>query len=111
MAGFKAGSYELRAPPQILLNPVITHVALKCWLTTVSSSDSTVNDSEGLLVGSIESSEQQDLFAGDAEVGALGEAGFEGRPEGVGKYLTLVLRFKLIYCAQPRHKSVRWTHY
>lgn len=76
-------------PPQELLNPVITHVPLYSCLTINSSSDGTVNCSEGSLVESIESSEGRDLFAGDGEAGVLGVAGFEGRPEGIGKYLTL----------------------
>lgn len=91
------------SPPQELLNPVITHVPLKCCLSFVSSSDSTVKFNEGSLVESIKSSEGR----GDGEVGVLGVAGLEGRPEeGIGKYLTLGLRFKVITCAHPRHKSV-----
>lgn len=77
------------SPPQELLNPVMTQVPLNCCLTTVSSSGGTVNCSEGSIVESIESSEGRNLFAGDGEVEGLGVAGFEGRPEGIGRYLKL----------------------
>lgn len=77
------------SPPQQLLNPVITHVPSKSCLTFVSSSDGTVNCSEGSLVESIvrEFRATGELIVGDAEIGGLGVECFEGRPEGIGKYL------------------------
>ena len=79
--------------PQELSNPVMTHIPLKYSLTIVSNSGGTVSGT--------------DLFAGDGEVGDLGVADFEGRPpEGIEKYLTFRLRFKITFFAQPRHRSV-----
>lgn len=92
--------------PQGLSNPVMTHVPLNISLTIVSNSDGTVSCNEGSIVKSIEAPERRDLFAGDGEVWDLGVPGFEGRPEGIGKYLTFRLRFKITAFAQPRHRSV-----
>lgn len=48
-----------------------------------------MNCSEGSIAESLEASERRDLFAGDGEFEGLGVAGFEGRPEGIGRYLKL----------------------
>lgn len=62
---------------------------------------------DGLLAGTERPSpERRGLFTGEDKAGTLGVTSSEQLPEGIGKNLKARLRFKTIFLAQPRHKSV-----
>ena len=62
---------------------------------------------DGLLAGTERPGpERRGLFAGEGKVGTLGVTISERHPEGIGKNLKVGLRSKIIFLAQPRHKSV-----
>lgn len=92
--------------PQELSYPVMTHFPRKFSSTIISNSGGTVSCNGGSMVKSMEVPEGRGRFAADGEVEDLGVLGFEGRPEGIGKYLILRLRFKVTAFAQPRQRSV-----
>lgn len=105
--------------PQALSNPVIAHFPLKFCLVSISSSGGTVIFVRRVLVGGVlaigvsdwldglpAGTERRGLFTGEDKVEKLGVTSSERLSEGIGKNLKMGLRFKIIFLAQPRHKSV-----